>query len=198
MEITKFLLQKRKFFAKSWLLEFSAHHKLRLVPMIFGFLILSLITGCSSCKKIPNSDDTTPPQITWSIVQEGEDGESNIITHYTGDASHEIIIGTRYLVLGCANDEGGIKEIASYQITGNRCNGGNPGSGHSPLSTFPLGLDEEGLAWTKYCGIFEVSIGRPRACGDVGTFSGNQSFIFIGENSAGLSKQGTLTLTYSD
>lgn len=116
------------------------------------------LAGCDSCKTKPNTSDTTPASITWSI----QNRTRGTTTDLTGNASYNARLGDDLMITACANDDGGVKEIEHYSNSSYTCRADGlaqqVGPGLAVPTTVPLGLDDQGRAWKRYCVFINVSL----------------------------------------
>jgi hypothetical protein len=162
------------------------------LPVIFLFFVLALVS-CKGCKTKPDSNDKTPPKIEWTVINQTSGQES----HFTGTAKMNLPQGTSVAITACVVDDGGVKEISSSSNSGFTCQQGNiaqsSGPGLGVVETSQLGLDENGLAWKRYCRLYSASLNF--ACSPGFTLTGaSATFNVKGTNYGGLSSTGNLTI----
>ena len=158
------------------------------LPLLVAALLLS---SCNGCKTTPDTNDTTPPTIDWTVANKTSGTETKV----NGGGSVTVKHGDELTVTGCVNDPGGVKEIKSSSNFGYSCSGGGIGQSVGPslgvVETTPLGLDENGKAWSRYCRISALSTNF--SCSQGLSFSsGSYSMNLEGKNFAGLTASATL------
>ncbi len=117
-----------------------------------------VLSGCDSCKTKPNTSDTTPAAITWSIQNRTQGTTTNL----TGNATYNARLGDDLMITACGEDDGGVKQIEHYSNSSYRCEADGiaqqVGPGLVVPTTIPLGLDDKGRAWKRYCAFINVRL----------------------------------------
>ncbi len=156
-------------------------------------LIIACLISCNSCKTQPNRNDTTPPTIDWTIdnVNTGQK------TEIKGTGTVNLKYNDEVVITACVEDDGGVQQISSWSNSSYRCRRGElvqqVGPGLVSTETSPLGLDENGLAWKRYCKLYRVKFNY--GCSDGFEFeSGSSAYYLEGKNFANLSANGILTI----
>ena len=160
------------------------------LPLLIAAVLLS---SCKGCKTTPDTNDTTPPTIDWTVMNK----TSGVETKVNGSGSVSVKRGDDLSVTGCVNDQGGVKEIKSSSNFGYSCSaagiGQNVGPSLGVVETTPLGLDADGKAWSRYCRISALSTNF--SCSQGFNFnSGSYSLHLEGKNFANLSANATLVI----
>ena len=121
-------------------------------------LLFLAFAGCKGCKTKPNTSDTTPPVIDWTVQNKTQNTEQK----FTGNGVYNAKYGDVLVVIPCADDDGGIKQLEYYTNSSYTCLDGditqNTGPGLISPTILPLGLDADGNAWKRYCAILNMSL----------------------------------------
>jgi len=157
-------------------------------------VVAMFLSSCNGCKTTPDTNDTTPPTIDWTVANK----TTGVETKVEGSGSVTVKRGDELTVTACVNDQGGVKEIKSSSNFGYSCSGGGIGQSVGPslgvVETTPLGLDADGKAWSRYCRISALSTNF--SCSQGLSFSsGSYSMNLEGKNFAGLTASATLGIT---
>ncbi|HEX7905585.1 MAG TPA: hypothetical protein VF487_17055 [Chitinophagaceae bacterium] len=165
-----------------------------LLKNLNSLLIISiLLSSCAGCKTTPNTNDTTPPTIDWTV----QNKTSGVETKVNGNGSVSVKRGDELTVTGCVNDDGGVKELKSSSNFGYSCSangiGQNVGPSLGVVETIPLGLDANGKAWSRYCKISALTTNFN--CSQGFNYSGGSYSLHLdGKNFANLTATATLVI----
>ncbi|MBL7731613.1 MAG: hypothetical protein JNM88_10580 [Chitinophagaceae bacterium] len=117
-----------------------------------------VLSGCDSCKTKPDTKDKTPAAITWAIQNRTQGTTTNL----TGNASYTARLGDDLMITACGEDDGGVKEIVHSSNSSYRCQAEGiaqqVGPGLVVPTTVPLGLDDQGRAWKRYCVFINMNL----------------------------------------
>lgn len=152
-----------------------------------------LLESCKGCKTTPNTSDTTPPVIDWTV----QNKTTGTDTKLTGNANYSAKYGDLLQIIACADDDGGLKQLEHYTNSSYSCAKGNIGQTTGPglivPSTISLGLDVDGKAWNRYCAIMTMNLNF--SCSSGFNFSSGNAVAFLkGINYGGVSASASLSI----